>query len=90
MRCSSFSFLQKALDCKAPLYLRIFIYKREAIEATELKVERGEFVNIKEVEQATGMSRANIRFYESEGLISPPNNKNGYRNYSEADMTELY
>lgn len=47
-------------------------------------------MNIKEVEQATGMSRANIRFYESEGLISPQRNENGYRNYSEADLAELY
>ena len=35
------------------------------------------------------MSRANIRFYESEGLIAPARDTNGYRDYSEADLEIL-
>lgn len=44
---------------------------------------------IKEVEEQTGMTRANIRFYEKEGLLTPQRAENGYRDYSEADLKEL-
>lgn len=47
-------------------------------------------MNIKEVEEITGMQRANIRYYESEGLVVPQRNKeNGYRIYSEEDAEAL-
>lgn len=35
------------------------------------------------------MSRANIRFYEAEGLLCPARQENGYRDYSEDDLTAL-
>ena len=34
-------------------------------------------MTIKELEQEIGMDRANIRFYEKEGLIHPVRRKNG-------------
>ena len=44
-------------------------------------------MTIKEVEEQTGLSRSNIRFYEKEKLIEPSrNDKNGYREYSERDV----
>ena len=44
-------------------------------------------MTIKEVEQITGLTRSNIRFYEKEKLISPERNaNNGYREYSEEDI----
>ena len=46
-------------------------------------------MNIKEVEQRTSMTRANIRFYEEEGLICPVRNENGYRDYAEDDVLKL-
>lgn len=46
-------------------------------------------MTIKEIEAATGMTRANIRFYESEGLISPARTENGYRSYSEEELQIL-
>lgn len=46
-------------------------------------------MTIKEVEARTGMTRANIRFYETEGLISPARGENGYRDYSEQDVELL-
>jgi len=47
-------------------------------------------MTIKEVEERTGLTRSNIRFYEKEGLIQPRRNEqNGYRAYSEADVTAL-
>ena len=46
-------------------------------------------MTVKEVEQLTGMTRANIRFYESEGLLTPERNTNGYRVYSENDVEIL-
>ena len=46
-------------------------------------------VTIKEIEELTGLARANIRFYEREGLISPERMSNGYRNYSDDDLQEL-
>ena len=33
--------------------------------------------------------RATIRFYEKEGLLTPSRNENGYREYSDADITQL-
>ena len=46
-------------------------------------------MTIKQIEAQSGMSRANIRYYEAEGLLSPARNPNGYRDYSEADLEEL-
>ena len=46
-------------------------------------------MNIKEVETRTGLTRANIRFYEQEGLLTPRRRDNGYRDYSEADVAAL-
>ncbi len=46
-------------------------------------------MTIKEVEALSGMTRANIRFYESEGLLSPIRNSNEYRDYSENDLEVL-
>ena len=46
-------------------------------------------MTIKEIEQATGLPRASVRFYESEGLISPGRGENGYRNYSSSDLDSL-
>lgn len=46
-------------------------------------------MTIKEIENLSGMTRANIRFYESEGLLKPARNDNGYRNYSEEDLMIL-
>lgn len=46
-------------------------------------------MTIKEIEARSGMTRANIRFYETEGLLSPKRNENGYRDYSEEDLNIL-
>ena len=46
-------------------------------------------MTIKELEQKTGMARANIRFYEGEGLLTPKRLDNGYRDYSEEDVRTL-
>lgn len=47
-------------------------------------------MTIKEVEQKTGLTRSNIRFYEKEKLISPERNaSNGYREYSEEDIKTI-
>lgn len=46
-------------------------------------------MTIKEIEERSGLTRANIRFYENEGLLEPKRNENGYRDYSEADLDEL-
>lgn len=46
-------------------------------------------MTIKEIEEHTGIPRANIRYYETEGLLSPSRSTNGYRDYSEADLETL-
>lgn len=46
-------------------------------------------MKIKEVEQQTGITKANIRYYESQGLISPNRESNGYRTYDEKHIKEL-
>ena len=35
------------------------------------------------------ITRANIRFYEKEGLINPIRKENGYRDYSDEDIAQL-
>ena len=46
-------------------------------------------MTIKEIEERSGMTRANVRFYESEGLLHPERRENGYRDYSDADLETL-
>ena len=46
-------------------------------------------MTIKEIETLSGLPRANIRYYESEGLITPKRAENGYREYSQADAEVL-
>ena len=46
-------------------------------------------MDIKEVEKNLSVTRANIRYYEKEGLISPVRKKNNYRDYSDEDIAEL-
>ena len=47
-------------------------------------------MKIKDVEKQVGISKANIRFYEEEGLIHPARNQeNNYREYSETDVDRL-
>ena len=46
-------------------------------------------MTIKELETLVGMTRANIRFYEQSGLISPARQPNGYRDYSGEDADTL-
>ena len=43
----------------------------------------------KEIEFRSGVPRANIRYYEAEGLLTPQRLKNGYRSYSEEDLAQL-
>lgn len=46
-------------------------------------------MKVNEVEELLGITRANIRFYEKEGLIFPKRKDNGYRDYSENDISEI-
>ena len=46
-------------------------------------------MTIAELEARSGMTRANIRFYEAEGFIRPERRENGYRDYSEAELEQL-
>lgn len=47
-------------------------------------------MKINEVEALVGITKKNIRFYESEGLLSPPRNSlNGYRDYGAAEVEAL-
>lgn len=47
-------------------------------------------MNISQVENLTGITKQNIRFYEKEGLIHPKRNKtNGYREYGEPEVQAL-
>lgn len=47
-------------------------------------------MTIKEVEEKTGLTRSNIRFYEKEFLIKPIRNEsNGYRVYSDENVEDI-
>ena len=40
----------------------------------------------KEMEARAGVPRANIRYYEAEGLLCPRRERNGYRDFREEDQ----
>jgi DNA-binding transcriptional MerR regulator len=46
-------------------------------------------MTIKDVENWLGLSRATIRFYEKENLLTPQRGENTYREYSEDDIAVL-
>ena len=46
-------------------------------------------MKINELEKMLNISRANIRFYEKEGLLTPERNDNGYREYEENEIAIL-
>lgn len=46
-------------------------------------------MTIKEVEALLDMPRANIRFYEQQGLLAPKRAENGYREYTPEDLHTL-
>ena len=47
-------------------------------------------MKIKEVEARVGMTRANIRYYEKEGLLNTTiRTENNYREYTEEDVEQL-
>lgn len=46
-------------------------------------------MTIREIEDATGLPRANVRYYESLGLIHPARAANGYRDYQQEDLDTL-
>ncbi len=43
-------------------------------------------MKIKQLEELLGVSKANIRFYESEGLLHPKRGENNYREYDNDDI----
>ena len=47
-------------------------------------------MKIKEVEDLVGITKANIRYYEKEGLLNPKRNEeNNYREYTLEDVRSL-
>lgn len=46
-------------------------------------------MKINDAEKLLGITKANIRFYEKENLITPSRTENGYRDYSEGDIARL-
>ena len=70
------------LDCKPCLQLILKI-KQRCLKGVHN-------MNIKDVEERTGLSRSNVRFYEKEKLVEPSRNEsNGYRDYSENDVENI-
>ena len=47
-------------------------------------------MTIREIEALSGVTRANIRFYESQGLLTPNSMENGYRDYTRSDLDTLH
>lgn len=46
-------------------------------------------MNIREIERQLGIPRANVRYYEKEGLLHPQRRENNYRDYTDADVETL-
>ncbi len=64
------------LDCKVTLY---YIIGEGGLD----------YMEIKDLVDNLGIPRANIRFYEKEGLLNPQRKENQYRDYSEEDIDRL-
>lgn len=47
-------------------------------------------VKIKEIASKTDITAYTLRYYEKEGLIKPPRDENGIRNYDEASLRRVY
>lgn len=46
-------------------------------------------MKIKQVEELVGITSKNIRFYESQGLLTPERADNGYREYHQDNIEVL-
>lgn len=46
-------------------------------------------MKIKEVSDLTGLTKKAINYYEEQGLITPAKTDNGYREYTENDISKL-
>lgn len=46
-------------------------------------------MNVREIEQQLGIPRANVRYYEKEGLLHPQRGSNNYRIYTDEDIEAL-
>lgn len=46
-------------------------------------------MKIKDVEKLVGITKANIRYYEEEGLITPDRSENNYREYTKENIRQL-
>ena len=46
-------------------------------------------MKINDIEKMLGLTKANIRFYEKQGLITPQRTENGYRDYRDEDIVRL-
>lgn len=46
-------------------------------------------MKINEIEKTLNIPRASVRFYEKEGLLHPTRSENGYRDYSDDDISQL-
>ena len=46
-------------------------------------------MKIKQVEELVGITSKNIRFYESQGLLTPERAENGYREYHQKNIDTL-
>lgn len=58
-------------------------------EGPERREQEETEMTIRELEQKSGLERANIRFYEKAKLLNPVRRENGYRDYSEGDLETL-
>ena len=47
-------------------------------------------MKIKDIANLAEISKESIRYYESLGLLKPVRNQNGYREYSESDLNNLF
>ncbi|MFF7249235.1 MerR family transcriptional regulator [Embleya sp. NPDC008237] len=46
-------------------------------------------MRIGDLEHQTGVSKRLLRYYEEQGLLTPTRRDNGYREYTEADLTRV-
>lgn len=78
-------FFQLSASESLTVNLVYTLYSRENKVVLEVLL-----MTIKEVEERTGLSRSNVRFYEKEKLIFPERNEsNGYRVYSDQDIEDI-
>lgn len=62
---------------------------RALLDESQIRPAASVRLSVAEAASLIGLSSYALRYYEQQGLVRPPRNSSGYREYSEADLRRL-